>query len=416
MSQHREGYQDALNLVVSLCLIYTLCIACVRIWIRRGSYGTDDLVIAIGTIITLCNSGANYAELANGLGTKWPGLRESESLPDLNGASFAGVVTFIAGLYISKCAMLTFLTRITKTPSQIRLYLICNAVVASLGVVSALIGTVGCPTASGYYWAFYDNRISCPSQNARWQAITGLDLATELLLMTLPCQLVWGLQMPSRKKGMILIAFYLRIPVLGFSIGRNYYTMRLRLPETDPGTGGALVVIWLEVELAYALAASTLSALKAITESFNSGFGLGFTRGKSESGYGMTDVSDNSAKSKGDAAVDSSMDASRKESIAQSTTKDDLDVMISPITPMPETIEESQPLWLRPEIGINHIAHVSAEPSYAADQGHWWEGVSRDGSQNSSEGDDMVIVRETAYEVQHDSAPMLPQEVRRAQV
>ncbi|KAI7110142.1 hypothetical protein KC352_g36349 [Hortaea werneckii] len=164
MSQHREGYQDALNLVVSLCLIYTLCIACVRIWIRRGSYGTDDLVIAIGTIITLCNSGANYAALANGLGTKWSSLRESKSLPDLNGASFAGVVTFIAGLYISKCAMLTFLTRITKTPSQIRLYLICNAIVASLGVVSALVGTVGCPTASGYYWAFYDNRVSCSSQ------------------------------------------------------------------------------------------------------------------------------------------------------------------------------------------------------------------------------------------------------------
>ncbi|KAI6974443.1 hypothetical protein KC318_g12121 [Hortaea werneckii] len=413
MSQHREGYQDALNLVVSLCLIYTLCIACVRIWIRRGSYGTDDLVIAIGIIITLCNSGANYAALANGLGTKWPNLKESESLSDLNGASFAGVVTFIAGLYISKCAMLTFLTRITKTPSQIRLYLICNAIVASLGVVSALIGTVGCPTASGYYWAFYDNHLSCPSQNARWQAITGLDLATELLLMALPCQLVWGLQMPFRKKAMILIAFYLRIPVLGFSAGRNYYTMRLRLPETDPGTGGALVVIWLEVELAYALAASTLSALKAFTESFNSGFGLGFTRGKSESGYGMTDVSDNSAKSKSGAAIDSSIDASRKDSIAQSTTKDALDIMVSPITPMPETIEEFQPLRLRPEIGINHIAHVSVEPMHA-DQGHWREGASRDGSQNSSEGDDMVIVRETAYEVQHDCAPMLPQQVHSA--
>ncbi|KAI7505084.1 hypothetical protein KC367_g803 [Hortaea werneckii] len=415
MSQHREGYQDALNLVVSLCLIYTLCIACVRIWIRRGSYGTDDLVIAIGTIITLCNSGANYAALANGLGTKWPSLKESESLPDLNGASFAGVVTFIAGLYISKCAMLTFLSRITKTPSQIRLYLICNAIVASLGVVSALIGTVGCPTASGYYWAFHDNRISCPSQNARWQAITALDLATELLLMALPCQLVWGLQMPFRKKAMILIAFYLRIPVLGFSVGRNYYTMRLRLSETDPGTGGALVVIWLEVELAYALAASTLSALKAFTESFNSGFGLGFTRGKSESGYGMTDVSDNSAKSKSGAAVDSSIDASRKDSIAQSTTKDDPDVMISPITPTPETIEEFQPLRLRPEIGINHIAQVSVDPSYA-DHGHWREGGSRDGSQNSSEGDDMVIVRETAYEVQHDCVPMLPQKIHSSQV
>lgn len=74
------------------------------------------------------------------------------------------MVTYIAALYLSKCAMLSFLSRITKTPYQIRLYLTCNAIVAALGVISALVPTVGCPTESGYYWAFYANRSSCPSQ------------------------------------------------------------------------------------------------------------------------------------------------------------------------------------------------------------------------------------------------------------
>ena len=87
--------------------------------------------------------------------------------------------------------------------------------------------------------------------------------------------------MPWTKKTVLLFAFYLRLPVIGLSLGRNAYTLRLRHASSDAGLDSAIVTIWLEVQLAYALAASTLSALKAFTESFETGFGLGFTRGKS---------------------------------------------------------------------------------------------------------------------------------------
>ncbi|KAK6394989.1 hypothetical protein LTR65_001178 [Meristemomyces frigidus] len=304
--------------------------------------------------------------------------------------------------------MLSFLSRITKTPYQIKLYFICNCFVATIGVVSALIATVGCPTESGYYWAFYANRSSCPSQTTRWQAVTGLDVTTELLLLALPIHLVWGLQMPRRKKAMILIAFHLRLPVLGFAIARNYYTTQLRLPPTDPGLGSALVVIFLEVELAYALAASTLSALKAFTESFNSGFGLGFTRGKGDGSYGMSNVSGisgHSSKSKDRSGLGDSAGASRMGSIGLATPAKDIPIVVSPITPVAETIEP-QALRLRPERGLMTFTHVSAEPVYG-DHEPWREHSSA-GSENSIGGDDMVIMRETGYEIQHDRAPMLP--------
>ncbi|KAK5127064.1 hypothetical protein LTR85_008423 [Meristemomyces frigidus] len=408
MSQH-VGLAATTNLTISLCLTYTLCIACVRIWIRKGAFGADDLVIAVATIFTLGHSAASYAALAQGLGIPWSTIEQDYSIPALNGASVAGVVTFIVALYISKCAMLSFLSRITKTPYQIKLYFICNCFVATMGVISALIATVGCPAESGYYWAFHANKQSCSNQTARWQAITGLDIITELLLLALPVHLVWGLQMPRSKKAMILIAFYLRLPVLGFAIARNYYTMQLRLPHTDPGLGSALVVIWLEVELAFALAASTLSALKAFTESFNSGFGLGFTRGKGDDSYGMSNVSGSSgqsSKSKDPSALGSSAGASRMGSIGPVTpAKDDVEVVVSPIAPMVE-IEEHPALRLRPETELKSFTHVSAEPMYG-DHGPWRENSSA-GSEHSVGGDDMVIMRETAYEIQHDQAPMLP--------
>jgi hypothetical protein len=80
--------------------------------------------------------------------------------------------------------------------------------------------------------------------------------------------------MPWIKKSFLIIAFYLRLPVIGFSLCRNVYTLRLHQASSDAGLDSAIVTIWLEVQLTYALAASTLSALKAFTESFETGFGL----------------------------------------------------------------------------------------------------------------------------------------------
>ncbi|EMC93284.1 hypothetical protein BAUCODRAFT_150636 [Baudoinia panamericana UAMH 10762] len=400
------GYQKALNLTISLCLIYTVCIALVRIVIRKGSFGSDDFVIAAATVLTLCNAAASYVALSKGLGLPWRTILNEGTISSLSEASIAGLVTFMMALYVSKCAMLFFLSRITKTPQQIRLFFICNIFTAVIGVISVLTAVAGCPTASGYYWAFHANRHSCPSQNIRWQTITGLDIITEVLLLALPVYLVWGLQMSMRKKAIILIAFYLRLPVLGFSIGRNYYTMQLRLPQTDPGLTSAVVVVWLEVELAYALAASTLAALKAFTESFQTCFGLGFTRGKGDGSYGMSDVSgasSKSEKSKDPASLESAASRSRNDSVSPYLSKEEAEVQLSPATPPPRLVEDCS-LKLRPERELRTLTQVSAEPM-SSDQNRLRQESRAESEMSGS--DDMVILRETGYEVQHDRAPML---------
>ncbi|KAK0933468.1 hypothetical protein LTR29_014928 [Friedmanniomyces endolithicus] len=419
----RPGYQDALSLTVSLCLVYILCVAGVRVWIRKGSFGVDDVVIGVATIVTLCHYATSYVGLAQGLGMPWSSINNSGRVAVLNEASVGGIVTFLFALYLSKCAMIFFLSRITKTPRQLRLFLACNVLTAVIGVASILLVTLGCPTESGYYWAMYENSRSCPSQSARWQAITGLDIITEVLLLALPVYLVWGLQMPRRKKTMIIAAFYLRLPVIGFSLGRNYYALQLRLPQTDPGLEGALVVIWLGVELAYALAANTLSALKGFTESFNSDFGLGFTRGKGDGNYGLSHVSGGSGqsskaeKSSDSAAILSSAGASRMGSVTPAgATKagpkagPQAAPSSSPATPTEDIARH--PLKLRPDNELRSITCVTADPTPPEQRPR--RRPSSASSRYSSPGDDMVILRETAYEVQHDEAPMLPPVARYA--
>lgn len=48
-SQH-AGYIDGVNLTISICLTYTLCVSAIRVWIRRRLYGWDDIVVGAATV------------------------------------------------------------------------------------------------------------------------------------------------------------------------------------------------------------------------------------------------------------------------------------------------------------------------------------------------------------------------------
>ena len=184
--------------------------------------------------------------------------------------------------------------------------------------------------------------------------------------------------------------------------------MQLRLPSTDAGLTSGLVVIWLEIQLAYALAASTLSASKAFTESFNSGFGLGFTRGKGETSYGLSDISGRSAesskreKSRNDSALESENGRSAIRSPPTLTPKaSDLEVLVTSASP--PTPESQERLKLRPEPGLKSFTSVSAD----REVGPWRDNSSLATTNDSSTDQDMVIVRETGYGIHHDEVPTL---------
>jgi hypothetical protein len=170
----------------------------------------------------------------------------------------------------------------------------------------------------------------------------------------------------------------------------------------------ALVVIWLQIELAYAIAASTLSAIKTFTESFNTGFGVGQLRGKGDDSYGMSGVSGSSGRN------------GRVEMGPAATNTTGHGVNACPITPRGEKERTAldalagntdDELRLRPETELKSVTNISAEPAHG--ESFMWRAGSSVGSESSGE-DTMVILRETAYEVQlHDRAPMLPEVVRR---
>lgn len=121
-------------------------------------------------------------------------------------------MTFVLALYAAKIAALVFLMRIQSKTQRSYLYPILISIYTILAFASALVVTAGCPSASGYYWDFAGNKDSCPSENGRWLAVTVLDVISEIVLLALPVNLVWSLQMPQKRKVMVIVTFWTRVP------------------------------------------------------------------------------------------------------------------------------------------------------------------------------------------------------------
>lgn len=81
----RNAYGDVVAFTISLCLCFTVCIALLRVWIRRNAYGSDDIVIGVATLVSLGHTGSSYAALSAGLGGKWSTISsEGSNLAQLN--------------------------------------------------------------------------------------------------------------------------------------------------------------------------------------------------------------------------------------------------------------------------------------------------------------------------------------------
>jgi hypothetical protein len=221
--------------------------------------------------------------------------------------------------------------------------------------------------------------------------------------------------MPFTKKSILLVAFYLRLPVIGLSLGRNAYTLRLRHASSDAGLDSAIVTIWLEVQLAYALAASTLSALKAFTESFETGFGLGFTRGKSE--HGSYALSGMSGSGNGTTTTSHSQSKNSDQqqqnhipSTIQTLAYEDTTPHSRPLSPSSKT-SSTQPLRLRPDLTTTATtagatATASATSEIGAAPWHLHSaGSSSVSSLHEERSEPLVIMRETELSVRREVAP-----------
>ncbi|RYN50124.1 hypothetical protein AA0118_g11104 [Alternaria tenuissima] len=269
------GHAATLKFTIGLCLCYTLCVACLRGFIRWGAYGIDDLFVLLSGIFALSFFGIVFASISAGLGHSINDLDlNSATIEKLNDYTIASNVLWIISLCVSKAAIVAMLLRTTQTTFHRRSQYSAGALVIAQCLTSILLLTVKCSAQYELEGSITAANPECPQAERRWYALTALDVMTEALLLFLPIQLVWNLQMTFRTKFIVVSAFWLRLPTLLFSALRQREILRLAASSDIP-LAAAMVVIWQAIELSFSLAAATIAALKRFTESLSTGFGHG---------------------------------------------------------------------------------------------------------------------------------------------
>ncbi|KAJ4983076.1 integral membrane protein [Stagonosporopsis vannaccii] len=389
---HRDGYSKSLEFTLSVCLCYTLCILALRLYIRWRHFAVDDLIVLLSSVSfpTVCVvvalafvfSGCSYASKAADLAWPMPSLiAQQEHFDRLNTLILVANLSWVTALCLSKLAVVSMLLSITLTPGHQKLQYLVGALIAIQCVSSIILITARCTAFDGFAWDIRRNDATCPHQELRWRVITGLDVATEVLILALPVQLVWNLHMSVRNKFVVTAAFWLRVPTIALTILRDGATNRLN-SSADVSLTAAMVVIWQAIELAYSIAAATIAALKRFSESLNTGFGHGElirVHGQSQN----YKLSDRSTSTK-----DSNASKPSANIAADITQGQDLQVA--------GTERLSSQLQLRSD-GIHNEAQV-----YSSSQ-HSGGGPSVD-----AQLEERVIRQYLRYSVHYDEEPLMP--------
>jgi hypothetical protein len=104
------------------------------------------------------------------------------------------------------------LWRTTQTLADRRAQCAVGGLIVVQGLVSIALLTADCSFHREFTWSMDSGSNECPGNEIRWKVITALDIITEVALLVLPVELVWGLQMSVRMKLIVISAFWLRIP------------------------------------------------------------------------------------------------------------------------------------------------------------------------------------------------------------
>lgn len=286
-----DNHSGSLWIASILCLIYGVLTLTLRGHIKFRIYGLDDWLIAVATVTQLAQSIALFIALKNGLGATST-LSSVAQLTKAGQATFASQILFILSLCLSKCSILLLMMRLfnldmhhswRKSSNRRFLWAAC-LIVLGLIVLWGLASMIGLSVDCSSRTLIEDPASAqCPDQLLRWRLIIAFDIATELVLFSLPLFIVWPVQMSIARKGQVVLAFAFRLGVAALAVVHLHYVAKyVDAPRTSFSIIPALV--WQQIELCWALLTASIPNLKAFMKSFNSGFGLENT---ATDGYGL---------------------------------------------------------------------------------------------------------------------------------
>ncbi|TPX08020.1 uncharacterized protein E0L32_010351 [Thyridium curvatum] len=175
---------------------------------------------------------------------------------------------YIITMCVTKCAGACLFLRLSPDRTHVRSSQAVLITSSLFAITSIFMLALRCNMQ--HPWLYAGER--CEGLYTRWQAITAFDVLTELGLFAIALHMAHGLFVSPGKKAVVLLAFALRLGVVAPSIMRlNYLSSALASP--DPSLDGVLAVVCTQIEICYAIIATTTPCLRPFMSALNTGYG-----------------------------------------------------------------------------------------------------------------------------------------------
>ncbi|KAJ5188148.1 hypothetical protein N7491_004473 [Penicillium cf. griseofulvum] len=304
-------------ITAAICLMISLVCLLIRVYVRKflsPPWGSDDIVLLGATITAIVESIVIFHAASIGFGTDMS-LLTQKAVDRIQNSLLAADILYLLTLYLSKCCIIAIYLRLTPRTRH-KSILWATFGVSTVGIiVSVLVIAVNCegnkpwvvPSEQCHSLVCLQvQKSQLPSKNSRepnqiyghempytdsdeftrWQAITALDISTEILLFTFSIALIWGLQMSIGHKVVIMVSFAARLPLIIFS-ALHLSKLKEYTAIKNPTFTAINHTIFTQLHLNYALVACTVFCLRPFMNALTTYYGTaGDSYLGSSSGYG----------------------------------------------------------------------------------------------------------------------------------
>ncbi|KAJ5042794.1 uncharacterized protein L3040_004187 [Drepanopeziza brunnea f. sp. 'multigermtubi'] len=251
--------------VVTSVLFTSVAFICVvaRLYTRHfmlQNAGTDDYLIigAMAASIGFCV--IIFYQIQNGLGRPFLTLSEATVLKFLQ-CLWATIPTYNLALVLTKISIVFQYKRIFTARKIIRLCNIMIGILSVYGLWAVFGSTFMCLPVSN----FWNTGISvgCMEKTAFWFSNAALNIATDILIFSIPMPLLKQLQLPKKQKIGLMFVFGFGAFVCVTSVIRLKSLHEISA-STDTTLDGVNAGIWSGIEINVAIACASLPSIKPL--------------------------------------------------------------------------------------------------------------------------------------------------------
>ncbi|KAG8160714.1 hypothetical protein KVR01_008978 [Diaporthe batatas] len=260
-------------IAAALCLAFSVFSMAIRAFVRQyfhrpaSDLGWDDMASITSMATMIVQSAFVFVQVRNGLGNTIHGL-SAQDVVSWQQSAFICDLLYIFILWLTKCSVVFLFIRLTPDSRHVNASYVVLGLSTILMFISELLVAIRCDEPQP--WIVIG--VECRDLIIRWQAITAFDVVVELLLFGISLYMLHGLNFRTTKKLIVLSAFALRLPVIIPAIFRLHW-LEVQYKSLDPTLDGVLASVFTQIQLSFAIFATTSPILRTFMTALNTHYG-----------------------------------------------------------------------------------------------------------------------------------------------